>query len=80
MVALVDDSDMITGAVGTAVNDFAARGYRSLGVACGGSDGGWKCLGVLPLFDPTRDDANAAGLGDVKKKTAKALAETSIAA
>ena len=46
-------------AVGKAVNDFAARGFRSLGVARAEGDGKWQFLGVLPLFDPPRDDAKA---------------------
>ena len=44
-------------AVDKAVNDFAARGFRSLGVARDGGDGKWQFQGVLPLFDPPRDDA-----------------------
>ena len=45
--------------VDTAVNDFAARGFRSLGVARADGDGGWQFLGVLPLFDPPRGDAKS---------------------
>jgi H+-transporting ATPase len=41
------------------VNEFAARGFRSLGVARADGDGKWQFLGVLPLFDPPRDDAKA---------------------
>jgi H+-transporting ATPase len=40
-----------------AVSDFAARGYRSLGVARADEQGGWQFLGVLPLFDPPREDS-----------------------
>jgi len=40
-----------------AVNDFAARGFRSLGVARAEGDGPWQFLGVLPMFDPPREDA-----------------------
>ncbi|MDQ6882602.1 MAG: plasma-membrane proton-efflux P-type ATPase, partial [Pseudomonadota bacterium] len=46
-------------AVDKAVDDFAARGFRSLGVARADGDGPWQYLGVLPLFDPPRDDAKA---------------------
>jgi len=46
-------------AVEKAVNDFAARGFRSLGVARAEGEGEWQFLGVLPLFDPPRDDAKA---------------------
>ncbi|MEJ2642309.1 MAG: plasma-membrane proton-efflux P-type ATPase [Desulfosarcinaceae bacterium] len=46
-------------AVEKAVNEFAARGFRSLGVARAEPDGHWEFMGVLPLFDPPRDDARA---------------------
>jgi H+-transporting ATPase len=39
------------------VNGFAARGFRSLGVARAESDGPWRFLGVLPLYDPPRADS-----------------------
>ena len=45
--------------VDKAVDEFAARGFRSLGVARADGDGQWQFLGVLPLFDPPRDDAKA---------------------
>ena len=38
-------------------DDLAARGFRTLGVAQTGEDGQWKFLGLLPLFDPPRDDS-----------------------
>ena len=46
-------------AVEKAINEFAARGFRSLGVAQDEGDGQWQFLGVLPLFDPPRADAKA---------------------
>jgi len=46
-------------AVEKAVNDFAARGFRSLGVARADEKGKWRFLGVLPLSDPPRDSAQA---------------------
>jgi H+-transporting ATPase len=46
-------------AVDKSVNDFAARGFRALGVARADGDGQWRMLGVLPLFDPPREDAKA---------------------
>jgi len=45
--------------VDKAVNEFAARGFRSLGVARAEDKGRWQFLGVLPLFDPPRKDAKA---------------------
>jgi H+-transporting ATPase len=46
-------------AVEKAVNDFAARGFRSLGVARADEKGKWRFLGVLPLSDPPREQAKA---------------------
>ena len=63
-----------------AVNAFAARGFRSLAVARADADGAWQLVGVLPLFDPPRDDAEATiataqQLGvEVKMVTGDALA------
>ncbi|HEY5434778.1 MAG TPA: plasma-membrane proton-efflux P-type ATPase, partial [Candidatus Limnocylindrales bacterium] len=49
----------VKGAVEQAVNEFAARGFRSLGVTRADQEGAWQFLGVLPLFDPPREDAKA---------------------
>jgi H+-transporting ATPase len=43
--------------VDKAVNDFAGRGFRSLGVAKADEENKWVIVGVLPLFDPPRDQA-----------------------
>ena len=42
-----------------AIDEFAARGFRSLGVARAEGAGKWQFLGILPLFDPPREDARA---------------------
>ncbi len=55
ILALAGNTATIKPAVDTAVNDFAGRGFRSLGVARADDD--WRFLGVLPLFDPPREDA-----------------------
>jgi H+-transporting ATPase len=59
ILALSDNADQVKPAVDRAVNEFAARGFRSLGVARADGDEKWRFLGVLPLFDPPRDDAKA---------------------
>jgi H+-transporting ATPase len=46
-------------AVEKAVNEFAGRGFRSLGVARADQEGKWQFVGVLPLFDPPREEAKA---------------------
>jgi H+-transporting ATPase len=43
--------------VEAAVNEFAQRGFRSLGVARTDENGDWQFQGVLPLFDPPREDS-----------------------
>jgi H+-transporting ATPase len=45
--------------VDKAVNDFAARGFRSLGVARADEDDKWQFVGVLPMSDPPREQAKA---------------------
>jgi H+-transporting ATPase len=39
------------------VNDFARRGFRSLGVARTNEKEEWQFLGVIPLYDPPREDS-----------------------
>lgn len=80
ILALSADSAQVGPAVERAVNDFAARGFRSLGLARAEGEGPWRFLGVLPLFDPPRTDAvdtiDAAGRMGVRIKmvTGDALA------
>ena len=59
ILALSANAGQVKAAVEKAVNEFAARGFRSLGVARADGDGQWQFLGVLPLFDPPREDAKA---------------------
>jgi H+-transporting ATPase len=80
ILALAENTATVKGVVDTAVNDFAARGFRSLGVARTDADGTWEFLGVLPLFDPPREDAastiaTAQAMGvSVKMVTGDAIA------
>ena len=53
------EAGQIQAEVEKAVGEFAERGFRSIGVARAEGDGGWRFLGVLPLFDPPREDAKA---------------------
>jgi len=59
ILALSANAGEVKAAVDKAVDEFAARGFRSLGVARAEGDGKWQFLGVLPLFDPPRDDAKS---------------------
>ena len=46
-------------AIEKAVNEFAGRGFRSLGVARADQENKWQFVGVLPMFDPPREQAKA---------------------
>jgi H+-transporting ATPase len=59
ILELSANAGQVKPAVEKAVNEFAARGFRSLGVARADGEGPWQFLGVLPLFDPPREDAKA---------------------
>jgi H+-transporting ATPase len=59
ILALSANAGQVKPVVEKAVNEFAARGFRSLGVARAEGNGQWQFLGVLPLFDPPREDALA---------------------
>jgi H+-transporting ATPase len=80
ILALAANVAEIKPAVQKAVEGFAARGFRSLGVARAEADGTWQMVGVLPLFDPPRADATATvatalGMGvKIKMVTGDALA------
>ncbi len=57
---LAAPSQDLASRVQAAVGAFGAKGYRTLGVARReGTNGGWRFLGLLPLFDPPREDAKA---------------------
>src|SRR2546428_2425740 len=46
--------------VKTTVDELAAKGSRALGVARSEDAGqSWSLLGILPMFDPPRDDSKA---------------------
>jgi H+-transporting ATPase len=80
ILALAGNAGQVKPLVDKAVNEFAARGFRSLGVARAEGDGPWRLVGVLPLFDPPREDAKttiatALAMGvKIKMVTGDALA------
>jgi H+-transporting ATPase len=57
ILGLDPNATKIQSQVDKAVNEFAARGFRSLGVARTNEQGQWQFLGVLPLYDPVREDS-----------------------
>jgi H+-transporting ATPase len=59
ILELLDNAGQVKSTVENAVNEFAARGFRSLGVARVDQEDKWQFVGVLPLFDPPREEAKA---------------------
>ncbi len=80
ILTMSSDAGAARASTDQAVNAFAARGFRSLGVAVADEKDRWKFLGVLPMFDPPRPTAKATiasaqQMGvDVKMVTGDALA------
>jgi H+-transporting ATPase len=80
ILELAANAEEIRLPVDNVVNEFAGRGFRSLGVARADENGNWQFLGVLPLFDPPREDsgttiAAARQMGvDVKMVTGDQIA------
>jgi H+-transporting ATPase len=61
ILSLVADKDKITDEINKYVDDFAATGYRALGVAKteSGENGEWMYVGLIALYDPPREDSAA---------------------
>ena len=59
IMTLVNNAEKIQSQVDQAVNQFAAKGFRSLAVASSQGRRGWKLLGILPLYDPPREDSKS---------------------
>jgi H+-transporting ATPase len=59
ILEMAKNANDVKAAVEKAVNEFAGRGFRSLGVARADGESDWQFVGVLPLFDPPREQAKA---------------------
>ncbi len=59
ILGLAANTTLVQPRVEQAIQDFAARGFRSLGVARTDAQNQWQFLGVLPLYDPPREDSKA---------------------
>jgi H+-transporting ATPase len=57
ILTLAADAADVKPQVEKAVESFATRGFRSLGVARSDEKDAWQFLGVLPLYDPPREDS-----------------------
>ena len=59
IVDMCEPSPEERAAIAASVDRDAAKGFRTLGVARTDETGKWRFLGLLPLFDPPRDDCAA---------------------
>ncbi len=59
ILQMATNAGEVKASVEKAVDEFAGRGFRSLGVARADEEGKWQIVGVLPMFDPPRDQAKA---------------------
>ncbi|KAK9490799.1 E1-E2 ATPase-domain-containing protein [Lipomyces doorenjongii] len=66
ILALTDFSKDTVDLFKQKATEFARRGFRSLGVAVQKDDEGWTLLGMLPMFDPPREDT-AQTIGEAKQ-------------
>jgi H+-transporting ATPase len=57
ILELVADKENVRGSVEKGVEALALKGYRALGVARTDAKGNWRCAGLVPLYDPPREDS-----------------------
>ncbi len=57
ILSLVSNKEAISADIEKIINAFAARGYRSLGVARVDMQGNWQFAGLIGLYDPPREDS-----------------------
>jgi H+-transporting ATPase len=60
ILAMANPDSAVAARAQAAIDALAAKGYRTLGVARRNDDAAnWQFLGLLPLYDPPREDAAA---------------------
>jgi H+-transporting ATPase len=59
ILGLCHPPEDVTRLVNAKVDEYAQRGFRTLGVARRDGTRAWQFLGLLPLFDPPRQDSAA---------------------
>jgi len=57
ILSLVYNKEAVVSRVNELVNNFAAKGYRSLGVAGTDEQGNWKYAGIIAIYDAPREDS-----------------------
>jgi H+-transporting ATPase len=66
ILSLVGDNKSLQSKVNKKVDEFAEKGYRALGVARSISKNKWQYVGLIPLYDPPREDSSKT-LNQAKK-------------
>lgn len=56
VLSLAQNKDKVSDEIKDKVDLMASSGYRTIAVAKG-RDGGWDLVGIIPLFDPLRDES-----------------------
>ena len=59
VLALIESADKArtTEIINKQIDEFASKGFRTLGTAKTNDMGKWEYVGLIPLFDPPRDDS-----------------------
>ena len=57
MLSMVNNKENLAGELEKDINAFAKKGYRALGVAKTDNKGAWQYVGLIPLYDPPREDS-----------------------
>jgi H+-transporting ATPase len=57
ILSLTNNENTLADKINQYVDDFAARGYRALGVAKYNKKTGWQYVGLMALYDPPREDS-----------------------
>ncbi len=57
ILSLIANKDLVSSEVESAVDDFASKGYRALGVAKTDQSGLWQYVGLFAIYDPPREDS-----------------------
>jgi H+-transporting ATPase len=52
-----ENKEKATDKINKQIDEFAAKGFRALGTARTNEKGEWEYVGLIPLFDPPRDDS-----------------------
>jgi H+-transporting ATPase len=57
ILELLPDKDSVRSIINKQVDAFATKGYRALGVGKTDSQGNWRYVGLIALYDPPREDS-----------------------